>query len=119
MARTTNAPPRKARRKKLLGRAKGYRDRNSTAFRIAKEKVEKGLQYAYRDRRNRKRDFRGLWIQRINAGGARAWPDLLAVHERHQAGRHRDGPQGAGRPRRARAGGLRRDRQAGQAALQG
>ena len=68
MARTTAAPPRKARRKKLLGRAKGYRDRNSTSFRIAKEKVEKGLQYAYRDRRNKKRNFRALWIQRINAG---------------------------------------------------
>ena len=67
MARTTAAPPRKARRKKLLGRAKGYRDRNSTSFRIAKQKVEKGLQYAYRDRRNKKRTFRGLWIQRINA----------------------------------------------------
>jgi large subunit ribosomal protein L20 len=68
MSRTTNAPPRKQRRKKLLERAKGYRDRNSNVFRIAKEKVEKGLQYAYRDRRNRKRSFRALWIQRINAG---------------------------------------------------
>ena len=52
----------------MLGLAKGYRGRGSTAYRIAIEKVEKGLQYAYRDRRNRKRDFRGLWIQRINAG---------------------------------------------------
>ncbi|HEX9837529.1 MAG TPA: 50S ribosomal protein L20 [Alphaproteobacteria bacterium] len=68
MSRTTNAPPRKQRRKKLLGRAKGYRDRNSNVFRIAKEKVDKGLQYAYRDRRNKKRSFRALWIQRINAG---------------------------------------------------
>jgi len=57
-----------ARHKKVLKLAKGYRGRGSTAFRIAIEKVEKGLQYAYRDRRNRKRDFRGLWIQRINAG---------------------------------------------------
>ncbi len=57
-----------ARHKKVLGRAKGYRDRNRTSFRIALEKVEKGLQYAYRDRRNRKRSFRALWIQRINAG---------------------------------------------------
>jgi large subunit ribosomal protein L20 len=48
--------------------AKGYVGRASTNYRIAIEKVEKGLQYAYRDRRNRKRDFRGLWIQRINAG---------------------------------------------------
>ncbi|MBF0127266.1 MAG: 50S ribosomal protein L20, partial [Magnetococcales bacterium] len=47
--------------------AKGYQGRNSSCFRIALEKVEHGLQYAYRDRRNRKRDFRRLWIVRINA----------------------------------------------------
>jgi large subunit ribosomal protein L20 len=57
-----------ARHKKILRLAKGYRGRNSTAYRIAIERVEKALQYAYRDRRNRKRDFRALWIQRINAG---------------------------------------------------
>jgi large subunit ribosomal protein L20 len=68
MSRATSSPARHAKRKKLLKLAKGYRGRNSTNFRIALEKVEKGLQYAYRDRRNRKRDFRALWIQRINAG---------------------------------------------------
>jgi len=57
-----------ARHKKILDLAKGYRGRGSTAYRIAIEKVEKALRYAYRDRRNRKRDFRALWIQRINAG---------------------------------------------------
>jgi large subunit ribosomal protein L20 len=57
-----------AKHKKILALAKGYRGRNRTAFRVAKEKVEKGLQYAYRDRRVRKRNFRALWIQRINAG---------------------------------------------------
>lgn len=57
-----------ARHKKILKRAKGYRGRSSTCFRIAVEKVEKGLQYAYRDRRTKKRNFRALWIQRINAG---------------------------------------------------
>ena len=57
-----------ARHKKILKLAKGYRARSSTNYRIAIEKVEKGLQYAYRDRRNKKRDFRALWIQRINAG---------------------------------------------------
>ena len=57
-----------ARHKKVLGLAKGYRGRSKSSFRIAIEKVEKGLQYAYRDRRAKKRDFRGLWIQRINAG---------------------------------------------------
>lgn len=59
---------RHARRKKVLKLAKGYRGRGKNNFRIALEKVEKALRYAYRDRRNRKRDFRGLWIQRINAG---------------------------------------------------
>ena len=57
----------KNRHKKIIKLAKGYRGRAKNCFRIAIEKVEKGLQYAYRDRRNRKRDFRGLWIQRINA----------------------------------------------------
>jgi large subunit ribosomal protein L20 len=68
MSRVNSGVPAHARHKKVLALAKGYRGRNSTAFRIAKEKVEKGLQYAYRDRRNRKRSFRALWIQRINAG---------------------------------------------------
>jgi large subunit ribosomal protein L20 len=68
MARVKRGVTAHARHKKVLALAKGYRGRGSTAFRIAIEKVEKGLQYAYRDRRNRKRDFRGLWIQRINAG---------------------------------------------------
>ena len=54
--------------KKFLNLRKGIEGRNSTCFRVAIEKVEKGLQYAYRDRRNKKREFRGLWIQRINAG---------------------------------------------------
>lgn len=57
-----------ARHKKVLKLAKGYRGRSKSCFRIAIERVEKALQYAYRDRRNRKRDFRALWIQRINAG---------------------------------------------------
>lgn len=57
----------RARHKKVLKLAKGYRGRAKSCFRVAIEKVEKGLRYAYRDRRNKKRDFRGLWIQRINA----------------------------------------------------
>jgi large subunit ribosomal protein L20 len=51
----------------VLALAKGYRGRNKNTYRMALQRVEKGLQYAYRDRRNRKRDFRALWIQRINA----------------------------------------------------
>ena len=56
-----------ARHKKILNMAKGYRGRNKNVFRVAVEKVEKGLQYAYRDRKAKKRSFRALWIQRINA----------------------------------------------------
>jgi len=68
MARVKRGVTTHARHKKILKLAKGYRDRNSSAFRVAIEKVEKGLRYAYRDRRNKKRTFRALWIQRINAG---------------------------------------------------
>lgn len=67
MARVKRGVTSHARHKKVLNRAKGYRGRASTSFRVAIEKVEKALQYAYRDRRNKKRDFRRLWIQRINA----------------------------------------------------
>src|SRR5438128_362051 len=68
MARVKRGVTTHARHKKVLDLAKGYRGRGSTAYRVAIEKVEKALRYAYRDRRNKKRDFRALWIQRINAG---------------------------------------------------
>ncbi len=68
MARVSRGKTSHARHKKIIKQAKGYRGRNSTNFRIAIERVEKGLQYAYRDRRAKKRTFRRLWIQRINAG---------------------------------------------------
>ncbi len=68
MARVKRGVTAHARHKKVLKLAKGYRGRAKNAFRVAIEKVEKGLQYAYRDRRNRKRAFRALGIQRINAG---------------------------------------------------
>ncbi len=67
MARVKRGVTKHARHKKVLKLAKGYVGRSSTAYRPALERVEKALQYAYRDRRNKKRDFRGLWIQRINA----------------------------------------------------
>ncbi len=68
MARVKRGVTNHARHKKVLKLAKGYRGRASTAVRIAQNRAEKGLQYAYRDRRARKRNFRALWIQRINAG---------------------------------------------------
>lgn len=68
MARVKRGVTSHARHKKVLDQTRGYRGRNSTNYRIALEKLEKAQRYAYRDRRNKKRDFRGLWIQRINAG---------------------------------------------------
>ena len=68
MARVKRGVTTHARHKKVVDRAKGYQGRNKNNFRISLEKVEKGLQYAYRDRRAKKRTFRRLWIQRINAG---------------------------------------------------
>jgi large subunit ribosomal protein L20 len=68
MARVKRGVTTHARHKKVLDLAKGYRGRSKNAFRVAIEKVEKGLRYAYRDRRAKKRNFRALWIQRINAG---------------------------------------------------
>jgi large subunit ribosomal protein L20 len=68
MSRVKRGVTKKARHKKILKLAKGYRGRAKNCFRIAIQKVEKALRYAYRDRKARKRDFRGLWIQRINAG---------------------------------------------------
>jgi large subunit ribosomal protein L20 len=67
MARVKRGVTTHARHAKVRKAAKGYRGRNKNTFRIATERVEKGLQYAYRDRRNKKRNFRALWIQRINA----------------------------------------------------
>ena len=58
----------RTRHKKIIKRAKGYYGRRKNVFRVAVQAVERGMQYAYRDRKKRKSDFRGLWIQRINAG---------------------------------------------------
>ena len=67
MTRATRGVQVNARHKKILKLAKGYRGRSSKCYRVAKQSVEKALQYAYRDRKARKRNFRALWIQRINA----------------------------------------------------
>jgi large subunit ribosomal protein L20 len=67
MARATNAVASRRRRKKILKQAKGYRGARSKSLRSARLNVERALQYAYRDRRVRKRQFRSLWITRINA----------------------------------------------------
>ena len=67
MARVKRGVTVHARHKKVLDQSKGFVGRSSTNYRIALERLEKSLQYAYRDRRNKKREFRALWIQRINA----------------------------------------------------
>lgn len=67
MPRATNAPASRKRRKRILNKAKGYRGSRSKLFRYAKDAVMKAQSWAYRDRKNRKRTFRNLWVQRINA----------------------------------------------------
>ena len=68
MPRSVNSVASRARRKKVLKATKGYFGRGKNVWTVAKNKYEKGLQYAYRDRKVKKREFRKLWIQRINAG---------------------------------------------------
>ena len=71
MSRATNAVARKRRRKKVLKQARGYWGRKHSSYRLAHEQLMRSGQYAYRDRRARKRDFRRLWITRINAAARR------------------------------------------------
>jgi large subunit ribosomal protein L20 len=68
MPRSVNAVASKAKRKRILKMAKGYWGRRKNVWTVSKNAVEKGLTYAYRDRKAKKREFRKLWIQRINAG---------------------------------------------------
>ena len=68
MARVKRGVTSHAKHKKVLDAAKGYYGRRKNTIRVAKQAVEKAMQYAYRDRKNRKRNFRSLWIQRLNAG---------------------------------------------------
>ena len=68
MPKSVNPVASRKRRKKILKQAKGYFGRRKNVWTVAKNAVEKGLTYAYRDRKNKKRTFRALWITRINAG---------------------------------------------------
>ena len=68
MPRSVNSVASRARRKKILKQAKGYFGRRKNVWTVAKNEVEKAMLYAYRDRRTKKRNFRSLWIARINAG---------------------------------------------------
>ena len=102
MTRVKRSVHARKKRRATLERAKGFRGEAHSNYKRAKEAVMKADSYAYRDRRNRKRDFRRLWITRINAAARQNGMTYGDVHARPQAGRHRARPQGAGRHRRAR-----------------
>ena len=105
MSRTTNAVARKRRKKKVLKQAKGYFGRKHSSYRLANEQVMRSGSYAYRDRRARKREFRRLWIVRINAA-ARREGISYSSSSRPRPGRRRGEPQDACRHRRARSRGI-------------
>lgn len=87
MPRTTNAVARKRRKKKVLDRAKGYYGRKHSSYRYANEQLMRSGAYAYRDRRNRKREFRKLWIIRINAAARKEGMSYSQlIHGLDQAG---------------------------------
>jgi len=82
MSRVTRGVTAHARHKKVLDKAKGYRGARSKVYRVAKQAVTKAGQYAYRDRRQRKRQFRALWIARINAGADRKVLSDIAIFDK-------------------------------------
>jgi large subunit ribosomal protein L20 len=87
MPRASNAVARKRRKKKVLDRAKGYYGRKHSSYRLANEQLMRSGAYAFRDRRARKRDFRRLWITRINAAARREGMSYSEfVHGLEQAG---------------------------------
>ena len=91
MPRVKRGRVRRAKRKKLLGLAKGYYANKSKLYRAAKESVDTALKYAFVGRRRKKRDFRRLWVIRINAAAREPRPHVRSVHQRPQAGRHHAG----------------------------
>ena len=114
MARVKRGVVAKRRHKKVLEQAKGYYGNKSRSFRAANEQVMRSGQYAFRDRRARKGEFRRLWIQRINAATRQHDLSLQPVHRRPERGRHRGRPQDPRRSGRHRSGGVRRAGRGGQ-----
>ena len=102
MTRVKRSVHARKKRRATLELTKGFRGEAHSNYKRAKEALMKADAYAYRDRRNRKRDFRRLWITRINAAARAERHELLAVHARPVAGRRRARPQGARGHRRAR-----------------
>ena len=115
MARATNSPASRKRRKKVLKYAKGYFGSKSKLFRYAKEAVQHAWQYAYRDRKKKKGEWRSLWIIRVNAACRAAGISYSRFVEGLKAAGHRTRPQGARRHSRPRRGGLWLPGRAGQA----
>ncbi len=93
MARVKGAMMTRKRRNKTLKLAKGYWGSKSKHFKMAKQQVMKSGDYAYAGRKQKKRDFRRLWITRISAAVKLLRHELLHLHERPEEGRHRDEPQ--------------------------
>ena len=116
MARVKRGVTAHAKHKKVLEQAKGFFGRRKNTIRAAKAAVDKSMQYAYRDRKNRKREFRALWIQRINAA-VREHGLTYSRFISGLIGGDRGRPQSVVRPRHHRAGGLRGDRREGQRPL--
>ncbi len=115
MARVKRGTKRRARRKKYLRRAKGFFLTKSKLYQSAQEAVNRAERYSYRDRRNRKRQFRRLWIQRIGAAARLNGLSYSQLMHGLKAGRRGHRSQDPGRPRRARRRRLRADRRQGQA----
>ena len=119
MPRVKRGTVRRAKRKKLLGLAKGYYARKSKLYRSAKEAVDTALKYAFVGRRDKKRDFRRLWIIRINAAAREqglTYGELIRGLKVAGVGLDR---KIAGRPRRQRRAGVRPDRQPGEGRARG
>ena len=125
MPRSVNAVASRRRRKRIMNLAKGYYGSRSKVYTVAKNTVEKGLQYAYRDRKTKKREFRALWIQRINADGLvnelsvylRPYPAVTVLRNRAKQIAHRVRPNGRPDDRLRRNPSPRDDQTAGRVAF--
>ena len=113
MPRVKRGNVRRAKRKKLLARAKGFYQTKSKLYRSAKESVDTALKYAYVGRRRKKRDFRRLWIVRINAAARENGLTYGQLINGLKTARRHARPEDARRSRRHGAGGVREDRRAG------
>ena len=114
MPRSTRAAARNRRKKKIFREARGYFGGRSNLYRTAKDAVEKGWEHAYRDRRKKKRNFRRLWIARINAAARQNGLSYSRLMPRAAPRRDRARPQGPGRSGDPEPGRLRVDCRAGQ-----